>query len=208
MTIRRGDQWGSVGPVPPDTPVAHTDREAGRIAADRLTTALEPEGGPPTVVLLGGDLHRSLGAPTDVARRRAEGTNRLLPLDVLVVSWDGGREFAVAHVVARQRRWAGRFIVAMNSTHVGPLDLGPRAHPDDGLVDITDGRLTPRDRLRARRRALHGGHLPHPDLETSRTARWEGALEKATPLRVDGGLVGRTRRLSIEVLPDALVVAV
>lgn len=208
MTIRKGEEWGSVGPAAPGAPVARSDREAGRIATALLAPEAAPDAEPPMIVVLGGDLHRSLGAPTDVLQRMEAGQCRLLPIDVVRVEWDGGREVAVAHVIARRRRWQGSFVVAMNATHVGRLDLGPRAHPNDGLADLTVGRLDARDRLAALRRARHGGHLPHPGLQTTRTASWHGELDRSTPLYVDGERVGRTRRLRFEVLPDALVVAV
>lgn len=208
MTIRKGQEWGSVGAAPPGTPVARSDREAARVVSAHLSESRLPGAEPPVVVLLAGDLHRCVGAPGDVTQRWEEGRSRLLPVDALVVEWDDGREVAVAHVVARRPLWRGEFVVAMNATHIGPLDLGPRAHPDDGLVDLTVGRLGTRERLVARRRARHGGHLPHPGLSTSRARRWEGGLDRPTPLRVDGKIVGRTRVLTIEVIPDALVVAV
>lgn len=208
MTIRKGSEWGSVGSAPPDAPVARSDRDAARLVAAHLTGSRPPEGEPPVVVLLAGDMHRCVGAPADVTERWKAGHSRLLPVDLLAVEWDGGRDMALAHVVARHLLWRGDFVVAMNATHVGPLDLGPRAHPGDGLVDLTVGRLGGRDRLVARRRARLGGHLPHPALNTPRTSRWEGDLGRQTPLRIDGEVVGRTRRLRVEVIPDALVIAV
>lgn len=208
MTIRKGEGWGTVGPAPPDAPVALSDRDAARVAAAHFAGGQVRDAEPPVVVLLAGDLHHCVGAPGDVVARWEEGQSRLLPVDALLVEWEDGREVAVAHIVARRPLWRGEFVVAMNGTHIGTLDLGPRAHPDDGLVDLTVGRLGARDRLTARRRALHGGHLPHPGLLTTRARRWEGELDRPTLLRIDGEIVGHTQHLSIEVVPDALVVAV
>ncbi len=60
----------------------------------------------------------------------------------------------------------------MNAQWLGDWDLGPRAHPGDARLDVTDGRLPLGDLLKARKRVRTGTHLPHPDLVTTRTAQW------------------------------------
>ena len=57
MTVRRGEDWGSVGPAPPGLVLVSTDREVRR-----LVTAARRDGRePPPVGLLGGDLCRAVG---------------------------------------------------------------------------------------------------------------------------------------------------
>ena len=96
----------------------------------------------------------------------------------------------------------------MNAEWLGDLDLGPRAHPGDGLLDVTEGSLALRDRLAARRRARTGSHLPHPGLRTSRSTRAELSFPDGVPVHLDGVAVGRRRRCSLHVEPDALTVVV
>ena len=103
---------------------------------------------------------------------------------------DGRLHWFVAHLVARRPRWSGRFAVAMNAEWLGDLDLGPRAHPGDGLLDLTEGSLGLRDRLAARRRARTGSHLPHPGLRTSRSASAELSFPDGVPVYLDGVAVG------------------
>ena len=42
----------------------------------------------------------------------------------------------------------------MNAQWLGDWDLGPRSHPNDGLLDVTDGTLPFGDRWKAR---IEGG---------------------------------------------------
>lgn len=193
--IRKGEPWGEPVELSGSEPVAATDADVARL--------LGQVDGPRTVVLTGGDLRHSLGG-------RPSPEPMALPVDLLEVRLDGGevRYLAAAHVVARRRGWAGSFAVAMNGTHLGRWNLGPRAHPNDGIVDITSGRLALGQRLQARRRAVTATHVPHPDLRTERagSASWE--FDRPTPVLVDGVRVGSARRVDIVVLPDRGAVVV
>jgi diacylglycerol kinase family enzyme len=92
----------------------------------------------------------------------------------------------------------------MNAAFCGPLYLGPRAHPNDGLVDVTIGRLPFRDRWAARDRMRSGAHLPHPALRTSRAREWSATLERPTPVSVDGVRRATAQQIRVVVRPDAL----
>lgn len=186
MTIRAGEDWGEPYRPTGDEPEARTDAEV--VAAHRAGTA--------PALVRGGDLYRTLGG------RPAPEPLRL-PIDLLEVAVDGGRFLAAAHVVVRNRWWSGRCAVVMNAAWLGEWYLGPRAHPDDGVADITVGALGPRDRLRARRRAPSGSHVPHPALTVRRTGQAELHFERPTAVWVDGIPAGRTTRLQVRVLPDA-----
>ena len=52
----------------------------------------------------------------------------------------------------------------MNSDHLGTWNVAPRAHPNDGKLDVISvGRgMTFRQRLQARTRLELGTHVPHP----------------------------------------------
>lgn len=184
--IRKGEVWGEPVVLDGTEPVAHTDADVVRLLA----------GGPRLVVLDGGDLYFSLGG-------RPSPEPMSLPIDLLEVTLDGGDPvLAAAHVVARRPRWSGPFAVGMNGTHLGTWNLGPKAHPNDGRVDVTRGTLTFRDRLAARRRAPTGSHVPHPALVTERVGDSVWTFEKPTPVRIDGVRAGSAKRVAIKVLPD------
>jgi diacylglycerol kinase family enzyme len=96
----------------------------------------------------------------------------------------------------------------MNAEWLGDWKLGPRAHPGDGLVDVTIGALGWRDRWRASRRAPHGDHVPHPRLAVTRSASAEVHFLRPTPVWVDGEPAGRVARVVLTVEPDAAVIVV
>jgi hypothetical protein len=184
--------------------VAGSDAEARAIVeqARRAATPIPPIG------LLGGDLCRTLGGPGDEARLRSNDAVTVT-CDVGAVLADGRLHWFVAHLIARRPWWRGRAIAVMNAQWLGAWDLGPRAHPGDGLLDITDGTLPWADRVQARRRARTGTHLPHPALRTARQAAQQFDLDPALDVWLDGDRVERAcRDLSVRVEPDALTIVV
>lgn len=203
MTVRRGENWGAPGALPADGVVVRSDAEARAVVerARRAGDAVPPLG------LLGGDLCRTLGGTGDEARlRSAEAMT--FPIDLGAALVDGRLHWFVAHLVARRSWWRGRVLVAMNAEWLGSWDLGPRAHPGDGLLDVTDGDLRLGDRLKARRRLPSGTHLPHPDLATRRVEAFQAEFDPPLDVYLDGEALGRVGALSVRLEPDALTVVV
>jgi diacylglycerol kinase family enzyme len=161
----------------------------------------------PVLGLLGGDLCRTLGGLGDEARLRSEEA-MTFPVDLGSVLVDGRLHWFVAHLIARRSWWHGRAVAVMNAQWLGDWDLGPRSHPNDGLLDATDGTLPLGDRLAARRRVRTGTHLPHPALRTTRAAAMAYDLDPALEVRLDGESVGRAHHLAVRVEPDVLTVVV
>jgi len=203
VTIRKGSAYGEPGALPDGGVVVRSDAEAAEV----VTEARRGGHQIPVLGLVGGDLCRTLGGLGDVDRLRGPDATTF-PVDLGGVLLDGRIHWFVAHLAAHRRGWAGPFAVAMNAEWLGPLDLGPRAHPGDGLLDVTEGRLGLRARLAARRRARTGSHLPHPGLRTSRSAAATLSFPDGVPVRLDGVAVGTARELLVHVEPDALTVVV
>lgn len=203
MTIRRGAPWGTPGPLAAGAPVVVADADLHRLVVDARRRGV-PVG---EVGLLGGDLCRSLGGPGDAARLRGPDAVRL-PVDVVRVDLDDVTTWFAAHLVGCGGRLRGPAVVAMNGDWMGELKLGPRAHPNDGLVDVTVGRVPWRQRRVARQRARSGTHVPHPALRERRAARVELDLRAAVRVVADGVPVGRSRHLVLTVEPDAFVAVV
>jgi hypothetical protein len=208
VTIERGVDWGRPAPLPAGAPLARTDRElAALLGAGRS----EGPDGPrvPEVGLLGGDLWRTLGGSSRPDGGRAVGADPVrLPIDAVRVRLDGVEHRFVAHLVARGRGWHGRFLLVMNAEWLGEWKVAPRAHPDDGLLDVLDGSLPLRQRLQARRRAPVGDHLPHPGIRTSRVRSLTATFEPARHVWLDGWSAGRCHTLELTVEPDSLAVYV
>ena len=204
MTIAKGSAYGAPGALPEDGVVVRSD-EAARAVVEEARRAGRPV---PTLGLLGGDLWRTLGGHPGAGEERlrsAEATT--FPVDLGAVLVDGRLHWFVAHLVARSSWW-NRAFVAMNAQWYERWNLGPRAHPNDGLLDTFDARLSPTDLLRVRSRVRLGAHLPHPGIKERRVPSLQIELERPLEVVLDGSWVARARVLSIRVEPDAFRVVV
>lgn len=202
MTIGKGTPWGAPAPLPADGVVVSSDG-----ALSELLEACDRDGRPfPVAGLLGGDLCRTLGGLGDEARLRGPEA-MTFPVDLGEVLVDGRRHLFVAHVVARTRLWSD-VVVAMNAQWLGPWNTGPKAHPNDGLLDVSQARLGVADRWKVRARLPLGSHLPHPGITMRRT--FEHAVDLGRPRAVwaDGRPLGRASQLVFRARPDALRIVI
>lgn len=202
MGIRRGRDWGGEGQLPDGGVIVSSDGEARR-AVESARRRSEPI---PVLGLAGGDLCRTLGGSGDLRRLRQGGS--MLTCDVGSVLLDGRIHWFTAHLVARHSWLSGRVLVVMNAAFLGRWNLGPRAHPGDGLLDISDASLPLRQRLAAWRRLPAGTHLPHPAISTARRASFTASFERPVPVLLDGTPAGRARRITVRVESNALTVVV
>jgi hypothetical protein len=200
--IEKGQAWGAPGPLPADGVVVASDAEA-RTVVEEARRAGRPL---PVLGLVGGDLCRTLGGTGD--RRRLTSPQAMtFPVDLGAVLLDGRLHWFVAHLVARNRTW-GRVFVAMNAQWHGAWNLGPRAHPGDGVLDTYDARLTASDRIKVRARLAHGAHLPHPHITERRATAVQVDLDRPLAVELDGSRLGAATRLSLRLEPEALRVVV
>ncbi|MFM8530091.1 MAG: hypothetical protein ACKOD2_10530 [Ilumatobacteraceae bacterium] len=202
MTIRRGEDWGSVQPVPSEVTVL----KHGRVLFESLNSA-----SPPTVVgVLSGDLHRTISSSSDPNHYQVGAPVSVVPVDLIRVRMGGSSVLCAAHVVARRSWWFGEILVVAKAQFVGPWDVAPRSHPNDGWIDATLVRPTMgvRQRIAARKRLRTASHLPHPDIQTTRIreGRWE--FRRKVNIWADGVRLGPTAWIEVECVPDALMVCV
>ncbi len=195
MTIRRGEEWGYAVDRPDQLRRATSDAELARWVDD------DPNG---IYGVADGDLHRSIGAPPD---RQAM---MRLPCDAMRVTTDTITMLAVAHAIVRRSWWFGRIVAVINADHVGEWIVAPRAHPNDGRIDTIDVApgMTIRQRWHARHRLESGTHVPHPSISVASTQRAAWTFRHPHRLIVDGVVIGRVRRLEVEVLPDHFSIVV
>jgi hypothetical protein len=227
LTIRKGEAWGEPGTLADDGVVVHSDAEARRVV-ERARRAGEPL---PPLGLAGGDLCRTLGGRGDVERLRSGDALRA-PVDLGAVLVDGRPHWFVAHLVTRRSWWRGRILAAMNAEFLGAWDVAPRAHPNDGVLDVVEvaagmsladrvkarrlrpcgrrGALVQRGhhRVKARRRLPAGSHVPHPAITRSRRPALQVTFDRPTPVWLDGERVGTASTLSVRVEADALTCVV
>jgi hypothetical protein len=205
MTVRKGKGWGEPGTLADDGVVVRSDAEARRIV-ERARRAGER---PPPLGLAGGDLCRTLGGRGDVDRLRSSDAVRL-PVDLGAVLLDGRLHWFVAHLVARRSWWRGPLLAAMNAEFLGDWDVAPRAHPNDGLLDmvVVGAGMSLADRIKARRRLPVGGHVPHPAIDQGRRPAFQIEFDHPTRVWLDGERIGVVTNLSVRIEPDALICVV
>jgi hypothetical protein len=198
VPIAKGTPYGEPGELPAGGVVVRSDAEAGAVLRD----ARRDRRPFPALGLLGGDLCRTLGGGTGSELQGVRFT-----VDLGEALLDGRLHLFVAHLVARTRLWTRAF-VAMNAQSLGRWNLGPRAHPNDGLLDTYDVHLPRGQLLPVRSRLHHGAHLPHPNIKERRTPALQVEMERPLPVRVDGAGVGKAKVISVRVEPDALTVVI
>lgn len=198
MTIQKGAAWGSVESTP-FTLVVAPDEEAASRAIRRGATHVQ---------LLSGDLLRALG-PVGRQTRLEPGEPALqLPCDVMCVTINEDEPFAAIGSVIIGSRLRPRAWLATGG-FLGDLNVAPRAHPNDGVIDVLgfDPGLGVRTLLTIRRRMSPGDHLPHPMLSMHRAADFEWGSTDArggsARVIVDRRNHGRARRVRVSVRPDA-----
>ena len=198
MTIRKGEPWGEAAVCPDNLRVVPTDRDLREWVIWHRTRG-RPIG---DVGVSGGDLARTCGGSTGGHPSAAKVT-----IDVMRVVLDGGDPtWGVAHVVARRRWLRDDIVMVMNAQFLGPYDVVPRAHPNDGRLDVLriDAGMSPRERLQARARARTGTHLPHRHLSVQSSADVDLRFERPMVIWVDGVRLGTAGALTVSAEPDAL----
>jgi hypothetical protein len=178
-------------------------------AAHLVERSLRAGAPPPVLVLLGGDLCRTVGGTGDAVH--ADGPEAMgFPCDVGSVLLDGRLHWFVAHLVARRSWWRGRLFAAMNAQFFGRYDLAPRGHPDDGRLDVLD--VDPGfglgDRVKAWRRLPTGTHVPHPRIRVRSVAALQTTFDPPLRVWLDGIDRGEVANMSLRVEADALTVVV
>jgi len=98
--------------------------------------------------------------------------------------------------------------MAGNVAHLGSWDVAPRAHPNDGRLDVVAvaATMSMRARRQARRRLRTGSHLPHPEITVTRTTTASCRPERGAVVIIDGGPARRATLVTVTVAPDAALV--
>lgn len=213
MTIERGEPWGS--PHHGDLPQLKADDDA---ELARLADEYRADGEPPMILVGQGDVAATIGADVSLPHTDAcDARYHRYPMDLGYVSLGNEAGQAertvpfVAHVVGH--RWPTLLrksspwpqLIVMNTPLSSGLRLGPRAHPNDGRLDMTVGSLPWLQGREAHRRAATGSHLPHPRLAATRRVEAEFSPRRRLHVVVDGVDRGRWCWLRVSVVPDAFV---
>ena len=205
MTIKPGESWGTVGPVPSN--VLRVDDDAG---LRRLVERAQGHGPTVPVAPRRGDCWRAAGGRIERDRLDVGDDVASLPWDVMEVWADDRHLWSVAHVVARGWLWSGEVVAVMNVDHLGDWDVAPRAHPNDGRLNVVhvNGVLSWRARWQVKKRLPLGTHVPHPALRVRQSGEVEFEFRRPRRLVIDGVSEGQVHRLRVQVHADRAVLCV
>jgi len=158
------------------------------------------------LIVSGGDIAHSLGDPPPPV---IGDTCREVPIDalqVLITFKNGSTQTQVAASHVMIGGWVrGRLVCVSNGGFIGALNVSPRAHPNDGFLDVMtiDPTMGIQQRLRARKKSILGTHTPHPLVETGRARSSAFSCQsRSEPLRVDGRRISSWSTVQVEIIPD------
>lgn len=192
--IRRGEEWGS--------PTTRTESDVV-VKGDIAFARCSPDH---RLIVSGGDIARALGDPTppDIGASCTEVLIDALRITITMRNGNTITQIASSHVMIGS--WfRGRLICVTNGGFIGLRNVSPRAHPNDGLFDVTSllSSMGIQQRYRARHKSILGTHTPHPMVETSRARTTEfSALLRSETLRIDGRRIRLWMSIHIEIVPD------
>ena len=202
MTIRNGQPWGQIGSLPESGVVIESDSELRTVVLECMRSGTPV----PVFGLLNGDLWRAVGAPVGGINRLKGEKAQTVSIDLVEVRLDEQTNWFCSHMLIRNRLWHGNAAAVMNSEWIGPWRVAPRAHPNDGKVDILEGALPLGQRVIARQRIRTGDHIPHPKIKVSQKSAWSTTSGALSNVYLDGQKVGNFKAIKLQVLPDALTV--
>ncbi|NNC79977.1 MAG: hypothetical protein HKN94_07460 [Acidimicrobiales bacterium] len=200
MTIKKGEEWGTVGTLPQGSPIASSNRDLFEL----INTGGSLDG---PIGLTGGDLARTTGATASGADLYGEG-RPLLPIDIGTVALDDEDRFFAAHVVIRSRWWSGPVTAVLNVSFVGEWNVAPRSHPNDGRLDLVEATLGWGDKIKARSRLRSGTHVPHPGISIRRVRTATVDVPPGHGVWVDGVAQPGVRRVVCGIRADAATIVI
>ena len=200
MPISPGSPWGSTSPMPERTVNMSSDRELGVFLRDHSAKQIHEQ----SIFMKSGDIPRVLG----VADRARDAECIRIVIDAIVVSYTDSvgvdhTDVCIASMSIARRFFRGAISVVTNSGYWRNHEVAPRAHLNDGKLDIFEvsGAMRWSQRRMMWKKAQVGSHLPHPLLSYSQGDffHWKGSPQR---LVIDGQFVGMVTNVSCRVQSD------
>ncbi len=205
MPISPGSKWGEEIVSPIAIRSFGSDRELGTALRDNLINSQ-----PQCALQLVSDDFLSLLGLNDLTRRT---TSIKIRIDALAISYTDkhGRSHQDVCIGSLHigRTLRGTLHIVTNTGWWRGHDIAPRAHPNDGKLDIVEvaRTMTVRQRITAWKRSLVGTHLPHPNIAYSQSDfySWSGKLANLT---IDGEKLGKVSHVQCRVQSDCTEITV
>lgn len=204
MPITPGSPWGTTSPIPERAHDLSSDRELGLFLRDNSAQQIHAM----SLLMKSGDITRSLG----VNRTSKDTVCLRVIIDALSVSYTDAQGVERSDVCIGSLSIARRFLrgavsVVTNSGYWRGHEVAPRAHLNDGKLDIFEvsGAMRWGQRRMMWQKTNLGTHLPHPLLKYSQGDffHWEGSPQRLT---IDGQFVAMTTKVSCRVQSDCVQV--
>jgi YegS C-terminal NAD kinase beta sandwich-like domain len=215
--LRHGQPWGRPATAPADLEFAGGDADLAEAAARHPGALVRFRPSPES------DLARALGLGPDatgatevtldaLALEEADELGVATAVNAVVVGpapdrvrWTT-RSSSITVTVDGRASFAGAAttVVVASGQFLRGADLVPRGHPGDGWAEVQVYALARRERRPMRRRLTSGTHVPHAHIHTARARRVEIDVDRAVPLEVDGHARGKTRRVVVTLVPEAI----
>ena len=186
--------------MPERTVNMSSDRELGVYLRDHSAKQIHEQ----SIFMKSGDIPRVLGV---VDRARDAECIRIV-IDAIVVSYTDSvgvdhTDVCIASMSIARRYFRGAISVVTNSGYWRNHEVAPRAHLNDGKLDIFEvsGAMRWSQRRLMWQKAEVGSHLPHPLLSYSQGEffHWKGSPRRLT---IDGQFVGLVTKVSCRVQSD------
>ena len=210
MTISKHGSYGTPVSRPPTLNVLQSDLEIAQHYVSGHTAT------PCTVT--NGSIALSLGISSEMNFRDSVSNQQMTLVDIDLLQIDfrtrppstanssTSSRIVVAGTIAIQHRTPlSTCLILSNSGIFRSRDVLPRAHPNDGFVDVfeVDPKISIRQRAIAWSRSATGSHLPHPNFRVSRSIdfQWSGSPAR---MIADGVTYKGVVWLRCTVLADAM----
>lgn len=204
MPISPGSEWGAPSPIPDKAQIISSDRELGLYLRDNSATSIHGQ----SIFVTVGDITRVLG----VQNRPANADCVRVVIDAIAVAYTDAQgsthnDVCIGSLSISRRFLRGSISVVTNSGYWRGHEVAPRAHLNDGKLDIFEvsGAMRWSQRRLMWQKTALGTHLPHPLLSYSQGefSSWEGSPQRLT---IDGHFVSMVTKVTCRVQSDCVQV--
>lgn len=204
MVIKRGEDWGHRVLHPDDLLVFENDVHANEYLTKQFQSSLPNQ----SIAILNSNIARSLGMNgSDLSVEKMLKTS-FDAIEVEISDCDDqiSCEIFLGNALIRNSWRRGAITGVFNTSFIAGRDWAPRAHPNDGKLDVIliDEAMSLRQRITAYRLSRSGSHLPHPHLKYLQSQSYVANDPETAILTLDSVEFGAVKRCSFRVIPDAV----
>ncbi len=215
MTIRKNENFGQSISRPTHLIALRDDREiAQRYMQSQVSGGSGDDVTDSFFTVTRGSIAQALGI--DCRRAKSadarSATMTQVSLDLIKIEYRTSQNLThevigAGSLLLNRRSFCNVFLIVSNSGIIKGRDVFPRAHPNDGVIDVlvVDEEISLRQRLLAWHKSKIGVHLPHPQLHVSRQTQFEWSGQPARMV-VDGATFHKVEWMRCSIVKDAFAI--